>query len=51
MPGIPPAFLAWYRSTYPTLQFNPEWLEACVEYLQVGRLVPAPAAPQTASQS
>jgi len=48
MPGIPPAFLAWYRSTYPTLQFNPEWLEACVEYLQVGRLAPAPVGPHAA---
>lgn len=35
MPHLPPALLAWYRSSYPTLQFNPEWLEACVEYLQV----------------
>ncbi|KPV73849.1 uncharacterized protein RHOBADRAFT_54443 [Rhodotorula graminis WP1] len=34
MPAIPPALHAWYRSSYPTLQFNPEWLEACVEYLQ-----------------
>ncbi|BGP42701.1 hypothetical protein JCM10450v2_006810 [Rhodotorula kratochvilovae] len=34
MPALPPAFLAWYRSSYPTLQFNPEWLDACVEYLQ-----------------
>ncbi|BGP34631.1 hypothetical protein JCM10296v2_006453 [Rhodotorula toruloides] len=34
MSDLPPALLAWYRSSYPTLQFNPEWLEACVEYLQ-----------------
>lgn len=39
MPGLPPALLAWYRSSYPTLQFNPEWLEACVEYLQVRGLL------------
>lgn len=37
MPAVvtPPAFDAWYRSNYPTLVFNPEWLGACVEYLKV----------------
>ncbi|GAA5843229.1 hypothetical protein JCM9279_002030 [Rhodotorula babjevae] len=34
MAAVPPALHNWYRATYPTLQFNPEWLEACVEYLQ-----------------
>ncbi|GAA5895775.1 hypothetical protein JCM8208_005085 [Rhodotorula glutinis] len=34
MATIPPALHSWYRSSYPTLQFNPEWLEACVEYLK-----------------
>ncbi|GAA6005210.1 hypothetical protein JCM11491_002621 [Sporobolomyces phaffii] len=32
--AIPPAFHGWYKSNYPTLVFNPEWLNACVEYLQ-----------------
>ncbi|GAA5942735.1 hypothetical protein JCM1841_006567 [Sporobolomyces salmonicolor] len=31
---VPSALLGWYRTAYPTLVFNPEWLEACVEYLQ-----------------
>ncbi|GAA5887961.1 hypothetical protein JCM5296_001513 [Sporobolomyces johnsonii] len=31
---VPPALLGWYRTAYPTLTFNPDWLEACVEYLQ-----------------
>ncbi|GAA5965877.1 hypothetical protein JCM21900_004935 [Sporobolomyces salmonicolor] len=31
---VPPALVGWYRTAYPTLVFNPEWLEACVEYLQ-----------------
>ncbi|GAA5909629.1 uncharacterized protein JCM6883_004577 [Sporobolomyces salmoneus] len=32
--AIPPAFHGWYKSNYPTLVFNPDWLNACVEYLQ-----------------
>ncbi|CEQ41679.1 SPOSA6832_03418 [Sporobolomyces salmonicolor] len=43
---VPSALLGWYRTAYPTLVFNPEWLEACVEYLQVslppGSSQPAP---------
>ncbi|GAA5868929.1 hypothetical protein JCM16303_000310 [Sporobolomyces ruberrimus] len=31
---IPPAFHGWFKSNYPTLVFNPDWLSACVEYLQ-----------------
>ncbi|BGP26959.1 DUF1767 domain containing protein [Rhodotorula toruloides] len=34
MPDVPPALFAWYRASYPTLRFNPDWLEACVEYLK-----------------
>ncbi|GAA5985135.1 hypothetical protein JCM10908_002536 [Rhodotorula pacifica] len=30
---IPEALHRWYRSSYPTLSFNPEWLQACVDYL------------------
>ncbi|GAA5864371.1 hypothetical protein JCM3774_002767 [Rhodotorula dairenensis] len=33
MSGIPDALYKWYRSSYPTLSFNPDWLAACVEYL------------------
>lgn len=32
---IPPGLHGWYKTAYPTLVFNPDWLEACVEYLQV----------------
>ncbi|GAA5946282.1 hypothetical protein JCM3765_000182 [Sporobolomyces pararoseus] len=31
---IPQSFKGWYKSNYPTLVFNPEWLNACIEYLQ-----------------
>ncbi|GAA5945839.1 hypothetical protein JCM10213_008202 [Rhodosporidiobolus nylandii] len=33
-PLVPPAMLKWYAANYPTLQFSPDWLEGCVEYLQ-----------------
>lgn len=32
---IPEALHRWYRSAYPTLEFQPEWLQACVDYLVV----------------
>ncbi|KAG0657382.1 hypothetical protein C6P46_006566 [Rhodotorula mucilaginosa] len=31
--GIPDAVYRWYHSSYPTLSFNPDWLQACVDYL------------------
>ncbi|SCV74416.1 BQ2448_8055 [Microbotryum intermedium] len=31
---IPPSLAPWFASTYsPTFRFDPEWLDACVEYL------------------
>jgi hypothetical protein len=36
--GIPDAVYRWYHSSYPTLSFNPDWLQACVDYLLVSEL-------------
>ncbi|KAM0748158.1 hypothetical protein T439DRAFT_328146 [Meredithblackwellia eburnea MCA 4105] len=31
---VPPVpLLNWFKATYPTLKFDPEWLNACIEYL------------------
>lgn len=33
---VPDALYKWYRSAYgPALSFNPDWLDACVQYLLV----------------
>ena len=32
---VPPALSAWLRSAYPSVNLNPDWLEPCVEYVQV----------------
>ncbi|GAA5934037.1 uncharacterized protein JCM15063_000537 [Sporobolomyces koalae] len=31
---IPPALYGWFKSNYPSVVFNEDWLGACVDYLQ-----------------
>lgn len=35
MTTVPTPLIRWFKSTYPTLQFSPDWIEACVQYLRV----------------
>ncbi|GAA6059713.1 hypothetical protein JCM10212_000241 [Sporobolomyces blumeae] len=31
---LPDAFVAWYRTNYASVSFNPEWIDACVDYIR-----------------
>jgi hypothetical protein len=38
----PAGLTAWFKSSYPTLKFSPDWLEGCLSYLLVRPLPPLP---------